>query len=579
MKKGLLFSLFAAVALAMPAQMLTGTDETVIEEIPLSSYIAGVNAPAKIAENGKPETSFARPNGVFYLGISGWMNSFLAYPSLFCPAFEPVTWVNTTPEGDNATFVWTYPTGEVVEGSPLTATSTDRDLVTFLPPSTSQSTRFDHNIQNALHPAPELTATANGQDSTFTLMLRHKAANNQRIIAGGECAGNPMTGTNYACNYDRYWNTGKRSYQPTLFALNADGADDWNTFFGLSEAKVEGLCEVFFKPQVPYTFNEANASFYKLGDTLGELKVTVREVELDDEGKVVALGKVRAEGISTRTYNLQNNLWISYIFSNLQETDPVTGQERDLLIDTPIMLTFGIANPEDTSTSLAVMYSIHPQYIANDNHAYALVSHAGEDAGRVTSLVSCNLHSTTGYTTTFNAGINACYNYLYVGEDDAVHVGDEPVQKTFRVNAYKPSTEWKITDGEGNELPNWISVACADSTQEAYGYQFITDVTVTVQPYQAGEARNCDINLAILGADDVIHVTRDQASAVASVKSGDTPVVVSADQSISVAGNKGVMTVFTIDGRVVAKASHSVEVPAGVYVVQVDGHAQKVIVR
>lgn len=534
----------------MSAQYAEQPGQVIFEEIPLSSYQIGAKAPAKIAENGKPEASFARPNGVFYLGISGWMNSFLAYPSLFCPAFVPVTWVNTTPESDNATYLWTYPTGEMNGKVGAEATSTDVDIFTFLPPSTSQSPRFDHNIQNAVHPAPVLTATAGGQDSTFTLMLRHKAANNQRIIAGGECGGNPMTGTYYACNYDRYWNSGKRNYQPALFAFNAEGTSEaWNQRLDVTGASLDAICEVFFKPQVPYTFNEANISFYNTSETPGNLKVTVYEVELDEQGNVTAIGRERASAVNSRIYNLQSNAWISYIFPGLQEQDPETGEMRDLLIDTPIMLAFSLNDPADVDTKLAVMYSIHPQYIPNDNHAYALVSHDGEASERQTQLVSCNLNSAVGYTTTFNAGINACYNYLYVGQDNRINVISDPVEKTFTVNAYKPSEMWKVTDADGNQLPDWISIACTDSTQEAYGYQFLTDVTVTVQPYQPGEATDCDIRLSILGADDVIHVTRSEVTAVTEIK----PSV-----------NKGPVRYFDALGRYVGTSLDSA--PAGMYI-------------
>lgn len=109
---------------------------------------------------------------------------------------------------------------------------------------------------------------------------------------------------------------------------------------------------------------------------------------------------------------------------------------------------------------------------------------------------------------------------------------------------------------------------------EEAGFRMSGDGSFFIEP---GEY-NCKIKLTSI-TSGTITLTSNLSTGIDEVGAEVEARPVATDGGITISGNVGCMNVYTTGGALVASGMETVECPAGVYVVTVDGKAYKVIVK
>lgn len=328
------------------------------------------------------------------------------------------------------------------------------------------------------------------------------------------------------------------------FGTNASGWD----CFGLGLEKGE----------YPYIIKSALVRYaraYVTADT--ELKATLYKVgSFDGDSVITSLGEVIAEAkailpaqgtaLSPKSGLLE--------FSQFKQKYGDMEIPVDPEIDDDCVLVISGYNNVSTIKSFSMLVSTDEQ-----NETYIPASYMG-GLNPDGSIAGNQLNSLWGF---FKSGalysapsifVQAEYPWIVFyknAEENVKSFADAGETYELELWSYQPSTEWNITDKEGNDLPSWVKVSIADDEEDGE-YSYHSVATITVDPLPAGTAgRGCALQFDYPGAKINYYVNQGN-SGVASVTADGINVTVANDNFVvAYPANVNNMKVYNVAGQLV----------------------------
>ncbi len=284
-------------------------------------------------DNTVAVASYTSPS-FFKLGISESGEGY-DKTNLFGPCYTDLTWTNTS---TNATSVkWSYDTNTKYINK--TVENSDSKLVL--------------NYKYCTTTAPKITATANGQSSTYYY--------GDNIICGGNTE---IKGVEYgACTYDLGHTTGNIRSE---FLGYPEGDAHWLEGSPYTSVKIVTLGNLFPQPAAPYTMSRCWVRYYGIAKAGATFTMCLHKV--NTEGKIVsdtlAIGTATlADDVNSETAG--KSFALSF---NMKYKDTSLGT-GDLTIDTPIYLELsGFRNDKVTSFQPMWRSGVY-SYTDADKHA------------------------------------------------------------------------------------------------------------------------------------------------------------------------------------------------------------------
>ena len=502
MKKILLF----AAALMLTA----GANAQLIEDVDMNQV---ANKAPVVNDETLPSPYYNIPMGTYFSGFAKGAYR-LNNPMLHVPPFVDMTFVNGS--SDFTSFQWSYvnPEGEYNFLNPL-LTSTDESITVnyqYLEPTTIE--------------APQITATNEFADSTTSF-----ATNTPSYMRVGGPSGFGSTAQTYYGWTNVSPRAGNMSYSTNYFGTNVEASGtQWDSRLGVTGAVVRGFGELYFKPLAPYALTGVATHIRSLASDYakpGAIKMTIYKVETDDAGNLTEV----VEEVASQTLQPadmveaggSSNPLTRYYLAFNDLVDAKTGETVEgYTIDYPILVTFVLADEEDGASQFSPLYTgVTPNMTS---HAYVVVDAVKDGAFETGLMGQVKINWTSGARTRgWAVSIMGAFEYLR-GEETEMQAAPEGESKTFALQASQPAYDitgdlaWTVTLTDGTENraePDWVHVGLADYNETVEGesvYQHLTYVAVTADANDTGEARECDVKLAFLGAEYTIHVMQESVT-------------------------------------------------------------------
>lgn len=552
MKKNLLLALSMTCAVVASAGVIDNRYAAVSPASPVKAQAVQISRQATplaamgatFAENLRraaattaPGTYYARPHGTFYTGISESFAGYKVNLIQYGPAFAEWKFTNVTPEEEAVpTYKWNY-VDPTVENTDLDnqpwIQSSNKDLAV-----TYTTGLYQEN--------PKLTATNELGDSTYSFAVY--------MQAGGGCYKDQEGKLFYGTNANS--SDGGLYYNPTQTGLNNDEANQKIVDFyydnKVDAVKVTGIAEYNEAPAAPYLLTDmyfiydasktkdASGNTPKEGDKIGQARLTIYKASMDEEGRVT-----KGDQICTNVTDVlmpAPNYYSMVVFRDLLTLNEFQ-LEEPLVIDCPILV---VVSPEN-SDKMTLVPTWTPCKAKKGERQAFMVADVTANGNTVEDIIDCNWKYKAGYATAWGFGYNLSYEYIH--NTEATDKFDAPKgggSKEFRVRArylsQNPSdgtSIWSITDTEGNELPDWLTVNVADQMVDQSGQKYYSGnstIKITAAPLPDGEEnRTCDVEFSYPGAKLVLHVGQPYASGVNSV---DTQKQISAVKYVNMLGQE-----------------------------------------
>src|SRR5574344_388402 len=338
-------------------------------------------------DNTVAVASYTSPS-FFKLGISESGEGF-DKTNLFGPCYTDLTWTNTS---TNATSVaWSYDTN--TDYINKTVENSDSKLVL--------------NYKYCTTTAPKITATANGQSSTYYY--------GDNIICGGNTE---ISGTEYgACTYDLGHTTGNVRSD---YLGYPEGDAYWLDGTSYTSIKIMTFGNLFPQPAAPYTMSRCWVRYYGIAKAGASFTMCLHKV--NTKGKIVS--DTLAIGTATLAQDVNSETsGTSFALSfNMKYKDTSLGT-GDITIDTPIYLELSGFRNDKVSLFQPLWRSGVYSYTDADNHAVVGIECVQDG---VTSLVykyaaDCFYYlegDKKNYCTDFEFQTNAVFSTIPTGVNE-----------------------------------------------------------------------------------------------------------------------------------------------------------------
>ncbi|MBR1882914.1 MAG: hypothetical protein IJ808_07905 [Muribaculaceae bacterium] len=505
MKKLLLIATSALLAFTASAQLIV--QDEAIENNELGQVAA---APA-INADAKPAPGYIVPTGTFFSSYAKACYR-LNNPILHVPAFTDLTFVNAST--DATSYLWKYvnPEGEYNMFNPQLQ-STEIDL----------TVKYSYADITMIE-APVLTATNELGDSATSIGTNTPVY--MRVGGGStECTNAAAEGTYYGWS-----NTsplgGTLYYSSARFATNnTNSGSAWAKNANLATASVRGFGEVYFKPAKSYALTGFAAHVREIASITSPVTLTIYKVTTNANGYLASIDEVLCtQTLETEAFEEAGTSRLYLAFNQL--VDAKTGKVTEgYTIDFPILVTLTL--PEDDTTSqmgayynaITVNIPVHNYVIlngadANGNETKGLFYPAGLNYTNKTYARSFSCFSLMGtfeYLIDENEGTETDYEVAAEGGNKDIALKSSKAYK----DALGLITNWTATQADGTALPEWVDVVVTDNYETVEGedvYQFTSTAKVVAAANTVTEERTCDLKLAFLGAEYLIHVTQAGAT-------------------------------------------------------------------
>ena len=294
----------------------------------------------------------------------------------------------------------------------------------------------------------------------------------------------------------------------------------------MTDVSVRGFAELYYKPARPYALHGFACHMREVSPLMKPITMTIYKVSTKSSGLLNEIEEVLcSQTLSVDEIEAGGTSRVYLPFNNL--VDAKTGEVvKGYTIDFPIMVAVTI--PEDDTTSQMGAY-YNATTVNIPTHNYVILNGTDADGNEVKGMFrQAGLNYTNGtYARAYAAfSLMGSFEYLFdenMANETALDAPAEGVTEEYLLKSSVPyvddlglETNWTATQVDGSDLPDWINVTLTDNYLNIDGenvYQNETSAQIVVAANdQTSEERSCDVKLAFLGGEYIIHVTQNGAT-------------------------------------------------------------------
>ncbi|MDE7379304.1 MAG: hypothetical protein K2N13_10180 [Paraprevotella sp.] len=545
-------------------------------------------------EEGEEETKdlyYRNPSLTFYTAACGGY----IYPAMYQPAYANITWRNAS-SGYTVEdpFAWSYVD---IEGNDTTVSSVSLKTAHF------QGTRVSgvNNVTPILSCGEDSYQFVNGRNSNPYLVFYGWEP--KILLEPDEETGEEW----YLQLYDNWENHVGRGLYYSYTATSdpedsetvtnqwAETIDEAYADYGVETqaVKVTSLGNILPAPASPYILSQVTFPVCVVNEAGAEVSMNIYAV--NEEGYLDLLTTSTtviedAHAVEDGSYSIVD------LKFNVKSTDEIGMVQDYLRVSTPVLIEIANINDNEKITELMGL-GVAQDYKAEVLRQGAFYGITGLDAtmkiGEETVTLPIYMDMPEGSlywgdatkewikcVTSFDMSLDAHYPYLglFDPDNDFATVLDSEINielpatdagKYFEVTSYDLATDvdatpedWAITNEDGDELPEWLSVTASVQEIEGYEYTFL-DILAEDVPENT-PAREATVVVDAAGAVKTFHITQ------AGTDGNGTGIT-------TVAGSNGEVftkAVYTLDGQLVSPKN----LAKGVYIVKKsDGTSAKIV--
>ncbi len=534
---------------------------------------------------------YRNPSLTFYTAACGGY----IYPAMYQPAYANITWRNAS-SGYTVEdpFVWSYVD---IEGNDTTVSSVNLKAAHF------QGTRVSgvDNVTPVLSCGEDSYQFVNGRNSNPYLVFYGWEP--KILLPPDEETGEEW----YLQLYDNFENNLDRGlYYSYTATSNPEDAEiiteEWAgaidkafAAYGVETqaVKVTSMGNVIPAPASPYILSQVTFPVCVVNEAGAEVSMNIYAVDEEGSLKLLTTSTTvieEAHAVTEEGYSIVD------LKFDVKSTDEIGMVQDYLRVSTPVLIEIANINDNEKITELMGL-AVAQDYEAEVLRQGAFYGITGLDAtmklGEETVTLPIYMDMPEGSlywgdasktwikcVTSFDMSLDAHYPYLglFDPDNDFATVLDSEIDielpatdavKYFEVTSYDLATDedatpedWAITNEEGDELPEWLSVTASIQEIEGYEYTFL-DILAEDVPENT-PAREATVVVDAAGAVKTFHITQ------AGTDGNGTGIT-------TVAGANGEVftkAVYTLDGQLVSPKN----LAKGVYIVKKsDGTSSKIV--
>lgn len=461
----------------------------------------------QVASGNRIEADYQRPQGAFHWGLSENFASVKDRDGkslLLVPAYEKLTWRNTSNQGE--TFTWTYSDPAQPNKLDQLLTSNEKDLEVTYP--------------YGLFSVPSLKVESEGLNpASYQIPAIGMQAGGMSYYSDG-MGGVMLLGVGNYNLANRYMSlcSDQDAY---LFGKSDNTANAWKGLYA-KETKLVGIANRFEKPQIPYSLSEVMVHGIGTVAPNAELKLTIFRMDGENvTSDVLATASCKGSDVITVNADNKNFLTIPFVMNSLIVKDGI------------LMVLSGL-EPDGTS-NFGVLHSSLPAE-HNECNGYFLVNVDGTEVMEPLSILESN--KGVMYSS-FLFGMNAGYAWITCDEDH-YYVNKAGGSHTFHTTSYFDASSLSV------------SVAYDDMNGGDWAHCSLNnnDLTVKVDALESGvEERTCRVLLSSYGTVKTFYIKQNETGSsideLNDVKNavwaeGESFVVESAQNFVEVFSSNGV---------------------------------------